>query len=131
MQSVIASGADSVVIRGAKYAVGSAVPIVGSSVSGALGLAINGASYARGVIGGGAVAVIVAFMLAPMVTLLAYRLCLNLGIFFFGLCSLDGCEGVLSCFLGAIDTLIAVYSMTAVIYVIELFAFLKGGVGIA
>ena len=131
LQSVIASSADSAVVRGAKYAVSSTVPIVGSSVSGALGLALGGASYARGVVGAGAIAVIVSLVLSPLVILLAYRFCLNIGAFFFGICSIDGYEGVLSNFLGALDCVIAVYAMTALIYIVELVAFLKGGVSIA
>lgn len=131
LQSTLAVSTDSAVIRGAKYAISSAVPIVGSSVSGSLSLALGGAAYARGVVGGGAIAVVISIIISPLVTLLAYRFCLSIGVFFVGVLSLSGCERILSSFLGALDTLVAVYSMTSIIYIVELAAFLKGGAGLA
>lgn len=131
LQSTIAAGTDSVAIRSARYAVSGAIPIVGGAVSGALGIVAGGVTYARGVVGGGAIAVVLSLLLTPLVTLLAYRMCLRIGITFCSWCSLDGCQGVLSAFSGALDTLIAVYSLTAVLYTLEFAAFLKGGVDIA
>jgi stage III sporulation protein AE len=131
LQSTVASSTDSLAVRGAKYAVSSTIPIVGSAVSGALSLIGGGVAYARTVVGGGAIGVVLALMLAPMVTLLAYRLCLCVGITVSSWCSRGGIEGVLSSFLGAFDALIAVYALTSAVYVVELVAFLKGGVGLA
>lgn len=131
LQSTISSSGDSLAIRGARYAASSAIPIVGNAVSGALGLVSGGIQYARGVVGGGSIAVVLSLMTAPLVTLFMYRICLRMGIFFTSLCSIGGCEGVLNSFLGAIDVLIAVYALTGVIYITELVAFLKGGVGVA
>lgn len=131
LQSVISASADSAVMRGARYAISGTIPIVGSSVSGALGLVAGGASYARGIVGGGSIAVIIALIISPIITLLLYRLALRLGIFFFSLASLDGSSGILSSFLYAIDSALAAYSFTSVIYVIELVAFLKGGASLA
>ena len=131
LQSTISSSQDSVAMRSAKYAVSGAIPIVGNAVSGALGLVTGGVTYARSIVGGGAVAVVLSMVIAPLVTLFAYRLCLKLGVGFCSWCSLDGCGGVISSFLGALDTLIAVYALTTIIYIAELIAFLKGGVNIA
>ena len=129
LQSTISSSADTAMMRSARYAVSSSVPIVGSTVSGALNMLAGGVAYARGIVGGGAIAVVLTLMLAPMVTILAYRFCLKIGIFF---CSVSGGgEGILSPFLFALDTLLAVYSLTATLYVVELVAFLKGGGGLA
>lgn len=129
LQSVIAASADTTVIRGAKYAISGTIPIVGSTVSGALGLVAGGASYARGIVGGGSVAVVLTVFLSPLITLILHRLCLKLGVFFSSMSSLDGCSGVLSSFLYAMDALIAAYSLTSLIYIVELVAFLKGGGG--
>ncbi len=131
LQSAISASADSALIRSAKYAVSSSIPIVGNAVSGALGIALGGVSYARGIVGGGAIAVVIILMLSPLVTILAYRMCLKAGIFFSSVCRIDGSGGVLSAFLGAVDTLVAVYSLTCFIYIAELVAFLKGGVSLA
>ena len=131
LQSVIASGADNVVIRSAKYAISSTIPIVGGTVSGALGLLVGGTSYARSIVGGGAVAVVISLVISPLVTILMYRLCLKLGIVFSSFISNAGCSDVISSLLGAIDMLMAAYAFTAIVYIVELVAFLKGGVGYA
>lgn len=131
LQSTISASADTVAMRGAKYAVSSAIPIVGGAVSGALGLVSGGIAYARGIVGGGAIAVLLSLVISPLVTLLAYRLCLKLGVTFCSFCSIDACEGILSSFCGALDALIAVYALSSVIYLTELVAFLKGGANIA
>lgn len=131
LQSTLSVSADSVAIRGARYAVSNAIPIVGGTVSGALGLVAGGIQYARGVVGAGAIAVVLSLILAPLVTLISYRLCLKLGVELCSCCSLDVCANLLTSFFGALDVLIATYSLTAVIYIVELLSFLKGGVGIA
>ena len=130
LQSTLSASTDSLAVRGAKYAISSTIPLVGNAVSGALGIMGGGVTYARGIVGGGAVAVILSLVIAPLVTLLLYRLCIWLGMTVSSYCAL-GCEGVLSSFIGALDSVIAVYAMTAVIYVVELTAFLKGGVSLA
>ena len=58
LQSAISSGADSTIMRSARYAVAGPIPIVGNAASGALGLVSGGVAYARGIIGAGSVAVI-------------------------------------------------------------------------
>lgn len=127
LQTTIASSSDSAILRGAKYAVSSAVPVVGSAVSGTLGVLGGAVTYARGIVGGGAVAVIISLMLSPLVTVLLYRVCLKIGISLASLCSIDGAESAFSSFLGALDILIGVYSLTSVLYIVELVAFMKGG----
>lgn len=127
LQSVLSASADSAAIRSARYAISSTVPVVGSSVSGALGMLTTGVSYARGIVGGGAVAVILSLILSPLVTLLLYRTCLKLGVLFSSVISSDGAGSVLSAFLGSVDVLIAAYTLTATVYLVELVAFLKGG----
>ena len=131
LQSVISSGADNAVIRSAKYAIGGTVPIVGGTVSSALGLLIGGAGYARSIVGGGAIAAVLSLIISPLVSIVMYRLCLKLGLTFSSLISSDGCADVISSFLGAIDMLMAAYAFTSVVYIAELVAFLKGGVGYA
>ena len=131
LQSVIAASADSAVVRGARFAISGSVPIVGNTVSGALGIVTGGVSYARGLVGGGAIAVIITLMLTPLVTLFLYRICLRIGIFLCSICSVDGLEGVLASFSGAVDAILATYALTITVYIVELLAFLKGGASIA
>ena len=131
LQSAISAAADSAILRGARYAISSSVPIVGGAVSGALGVAIGGVSYARGIVGAGAIAVILSLVISPLILLFAYRLCLKAGGALAGICASSGCEGIFSSFVGSLDTLIAVYSLSAVVYIAELASFLKGGGAIA
>ena len=130
LQNAISVSSDSALMRSARYAVAGSVPIVGNAVSGALGLVSGGVAYARGIVGGGAIAVIVTLMLSPLVTLFAYRICMKMGAFFCSVSS-GGCDVVINSFLGALDCLIALYSLCATIYIVELAAFLKGGIGVA
>ncbi len=130
LQSLIGSSADSAVMRSAKYALSGMIPIVGSTVSGALSTLAGGVAYAKGIVGGGAIAVIVSLAIAPLVTLLVYRLCFTVSGLLLGLCS-AGAEDFLSPIASAFDALIAVYSLTAVIYIVEFSVFLSGGAAIA
>ena len=131
LQSLISSYADSTVMRGAKYAVAGMIPIVGSSISGALSVLASGFSYLKGAVGGGAIAIIITFAIAPLVTLLLYRAAFGIAMLFSDICLQDGSVGVLGAFSFAIDSLIAVYSLTMVIYIVQLAVFLKGGVALA
>ena len=127
LQSVISSGADNAAVRSARYAISGTIPIVGGAVSGALGVLLGGIGYARTVVGGGAIAVIVAMLTAPLVTLLLYRIALKLGAFLSSVICQDGASDIISSFAGAIDVLIAAYTLTSLVYIVELVAFLKGG----
>lgn len=127
LQSLISYSADSAVMRGAKYAVSGMIPIVGGSISAALSLLSGSFGYLRGVVGGGSIAVIIAFTIAPLTTLLLYRACFAIAVFFSEVCSKDGAPGAFGAFSFALDSLIAVYSLSVVVYVIQLAVFLKGG----
>ena len=74
---------------------------------------------------------VISLIISPLITILMYRLCLKLALIFASLISVDGCADVISSFLGAIDMLMAAYAFSAIVYIAELVAFLKGGVGYA
>ncbi len=131
LQSLITSAQDGAAMKTARYAISNMIPMVGSTVSGALSTLAGGVTYAKGVIGGGSIAVILSLMLSPLLTLLLYRLCINAVLFFVGICSATEAEGMLGAFASAIDCVIAVYALTAVIYIVQLAIFLKGGASIA
>lgn len=127
LQSLVSSYADSGVMRSARYAVSGMIPIVGNSISGALAVLAGGFSYLKGAVGGGAIAAIVTLAISPLVMLLLYRGTFGIAIFFSELCDREATPGVLGAFSFALDALIATYSLTAVIYVVQLTVFLKGG----
>ena len=127
LQSFIASSSDSVALRAAKYAASGMIPIVGGTVSGALSTLFSGLSYARGIIGGASVACVVSIALSPLVLLLCYRFVISAVLFILDfLPERSGGE----CFFGlasSLDALIAVYSLTGVIYILEILMFVRGG----
>lgn len=127
LQTYISASADSATIRMAKHAAGDMIPVVGGAVSGALSTLSGGLSYAGSIIGGGAVAAILAISLSPMVLLLLYKLCLTLAMSFI---EFTGKGGGVSCFSGfaaALDAVISVYTMTTIIYILEVVVLVMGG----
>ncbi len=129
LQTVVASAKDSMSMRAAKYMATGLVPIVGSTVSGALSTLASGLSYAKGIIGTGAIIAIIGMVLSPLALLLLYRLSLSVG-------------GILSDFTGSsagrifdsfrfsLDMMIALYALSAMIYIFEIILFMKMGVAI-
>ncbi len=75
MQSVLASGADSLAMKGIKYAVGQMIPVVGGAVSGTLGTVAAGVSLLRGVSGVCGLILIGLLLLPTLVQLLLFRAC--------------------------------------------------------
>jgi stage III sporulation protein AE len=127
MQSFLAVSKDSAALRAAKYALTGTIPIVGSTVSGALSTLIGSLAEARAVIGVGAVAVIFSLAASPIIIMLLYRLALSVATWIFGFID----SGELSCFSvfrASLDALISLYAISAVVYILEIVIFLKGGV---
>lgn len=127
LQTLIASSADSAAMRAAKYSAG-LIPMVGGTVSGALSTLAAGLSYAKGIIGAGSVAVILTMALSPLVLLLLYRLALSLSLMLCDLLGASGMARTLSSYRFSLECLIAVYALSAVIYVFEILLFIKIGV---
>ncbi len=129
MQSFFSSSADTAALRAAKYALSGTVPIVGSTVSGALSALWSGASYASSAVGVGSVLVITSIALSPLVLLLLYRLAISLAIAFSSALGASSAE-LLSGFRAAVDMLTALYTLNVIIYVVEAVIFMKCGVSV-
>ena len=128
IQSVVASATDSAALRAARYAASGTIPVVGSTVASALATLGGGMAVIKGTVGGVSIAVILSIALSPLITLLAYRLSLSVCI---SLLEFAGSSGGVRCFSAvrsAFDTLIAVYSMSVLVAIVELVVFIKGGV---
>ena len=120
VSTVLSAVGDSLSMRAAKYAASSAIPIVGGTVSGALGALVSGVrslSIAVGVFGTAALAS--AFAL-PVVTLIGYKLSL-------GACSMicvfTGAmhgQRLFSALSLATDAMIAALAISATLYILEL-----------
>ena len=128
IQSVVASAADSAALRAARYAASGTIPVVGSTVASALATLGGGMAVIKGTVGGVSVAVILAVTLSPLIMLLMYRLSISVST---GLLQFSGSTGGVRCFSAirsALDALIAVYSMSVLVAIVELVVFIKGGV---
>ncbi len=130
LQTVVASASDSAAIRAARYAATGFIPVVGAAVSGSLSTLVSGLTYAKSIIGAGGVAVIVAMALSPLLMLLLYRLCIMAVISFSEFCDRGGCVRVFSAFKFSLDSIIALYTMSVLIYIIEIVIFMRGGVSV-
>ena len=128
LQTVVASAADSAAMRAAKYAASGIIPVVGGTVSGALSTLVAGLSYAKGIIGGGAIAAMLVTSLSPLLVMLLYRLVLSVGASFADTLGASPLSRSLSAFRFAADTVIAVFSLSVVTYIFEIILFLFGGV---
>lgn len=130
LQTVVASAADSAAMRAARYAAQSGIPVVGGTVAGALSTLASGLSYARGVIGGGAVAVLLLTLLSPLALMLIYRFALSLATTLSDFFDARVAARSFGAFRYAADSVIAVYASSGVIYVFEIILFLRSGVAI-
>ncbi len=128
LQSVLASAKDTAYLRAAKYAASGIIPVVGGTVSSALGSLGGALSYIKGAVGAASVFVMASGVLSPLLTLLLYRLSLSLSISFLEFVGSTGGVRVFSSFRGALDALTAVYSISTIIYICEVVIFMKSGV---
>lgn len=130
MQSFLATASDSAVLRAAKYAVSGSIPIVGSTVSGALATLSGSLREAGAVIGVGAVAVIFTMAASPIIIMLLYRAALSFAISVLEFIGAPLACGSFSAFRSALDSLISVYTLCALVYILEIAIFIRGGVSV-
>ncbi len=128
MQSVVASAADNATLRAARYAASGMIPIVGSTVASAISTLGGGMTYLKSTVGMGSVAAILVISIAPLVSLLLYRLAISLSLIYLEFSGSAGGVRCYSAFRGALDTLIAVYSASVLVCIIEIAVFVKGGI---
>ncbi|MBQ8879419.1 MAG: hypothetical protein IJY69_01075 [Clostridia bacterium] len=128
LQSFVAGARDSARMRAAKYAAGSLIPVVGNTVSGALGTLVGGLSYAKSMIGAGGVTVLCAIVISPLVMLLLYRLAvssLSSLASYLGIGRIGRIYGALS---SSFDFFISVYTVAAILCIFEVALFAVSGV---
>lgn len=130
LQTVIASAADSGVMRTMKYMAAGLIPIVGSTVSSALSTLAAGLSYVKGIIGGGAILVIVLLLLSPIVMLVLHRLAFSVCIIISDFVGASTASKIFSSFRFSLDTLIVLSAVSSVILILEIVLFMKVGVAL-
>lgn len=127
LQTSISAAGDGALIRAAKYAAGNMIPVVGSTVSSALSTLTGGLLYAKSIIGVGGIVTIVSLALSPLVLLFMYKLAFSVVCLFLEFATKSGGVSCITGFSGAIDAVIAVYSMTIIVYILEIVMFVFGG----
>lgn len=131
LQTLVASAADSAAMRTAKYMATGLIPVVGSAVSGALATLASGLTYAKAVVGGGAIFVILSLAISPLVMLLLYRLALTLGSSLAGLLDAGGLSDLLLAYRFVMDMTVTAYVLSVIVYLYQLILFLRMGVAIS
>ena len=107
------------------------VSVVGSSVSSALSTLAGGLAYAKSTVGAAAVAVIAAISLAPLITLLIYRLIFSIAVSFLEYANNSVGARCFGAYRTAFDTVVSVYVLSTLVCIIQVIVFMKGGAGIA
>ena len=130
MQSFLAVTKDNTALRAAKFALSGSIPIVGATVSGALATLTGALSEAGGIVGIGAVFVIFTMAASPIIIMLLYRLALSASISVFEFVGAGSVNPSFSAFRSALDVLISVYAISAVVYILEIVIFIRGGVNV-
>lgn len=129
LQTVITGATDSMAMRTAKYAAAGMIPIVGGTVSSTLATLASGISYAKSVVGVGAISAIVGICIAPLVRLILCRFSFEICIALSGFFSKSPTK-YLSAMRSALDALMAVFSLSCVIYITEIVLFMRCGVAL-
>ena len=130
LQSLVASATDGAYLRAAKYAATGLIPVVGGAVSAAMSSLAGGLSYIKSTVGVSVVAVILTFALPPLIMLLLYRLAFSVNITFLEIVSCNRGVRIFNAFRGALDALLAMYSISTIIYICEIVIFMKSGVAV-
>lgn len=124
-QGLLSASADNLTARSAKFAVQQMIPIVGGTVSGALGTVAASVSYFRTAIGGAAVVAILILTLPVLLRVFLSRLAFSVGRSAARLVGASTAERVLSDFCGIYDMLLASVTLAAVAFILISAAFAK------
>ncbi len=128
LQTLLASAKDTAALRAARYAASGMIPIVGTSIASALTTLASGLAFVKSTVGVGAIAVIISLALVPLVSILLYRLAFSITIIFLEFLGSEGGVRCFSAFRTALDALLAVYSISVLICIVQLIVFIKSGV---
>jgi stage III sporulation protein AE len=133
LQSLVATGVDGMAMRGLKYAISGSIPVIGSTVSGALSFLCSGVGFVSKTVGVASVIAILFIMGAPLLNLLAYRICLALCVSFLDFLSCENGKRVFVSLRASIDLLIAVFVSAGLVYLMQIIIFIRslsGAVGL-
>ena len=126
-QSVLTGRADSLGMKGVKYAVGNIIPMVGGAVAGTLSTVAAGVTALRGVCGVSGILLVALLLLPTLTELLLTRAILNLAATVASMLACDGEAKLLSEMGSLHGYLAAAASICAVVFVIALTLLIHSG----
>ena len=129
-QSVLAGQADTLGMRGIKYAVGNAIPVVGGAVAGTLSAVGAGMGLLRGVCGVAGILLVALLLLPALVELLLLRATLRLASTVASMLSCDGEAKLLGDMASLYGYLAAAVSVCSVTFVLALGLLIHSGVAV-
>lgn len=128
LQTLVSTSRDTAAMRAARYMTTGLVPVVGSTVSASLSTLAAGLAYVKGIIGASSIFVIISLLVSPLIVVLIYRLILSVSITLAEFIGSSAAARSFSAFRSSLDTLIAIYALSALVYVFEIILFIKSGV---
>lgn len=129
-QSALMGRADSLGMRGVKYAVGNAIPMVGGAIAGTLSTVAVGVSALRGVCGVAGLVLIALLLLPTLVELLLTRAVIRLAATVASMLACDGEAKLLSEMASLHGYLAAAASICAVVFMIALTLLIQSGAAV-
>lgn len=129
-QSVLTGRADSLGMKGVKYAVGNAIPMVGGAIAGTLSTVAAGVSALRGVCGVSGMILVVLLLLPTLVELLLTRAVIRLAATVASMLSCDGEAKLLGEMASLHGYLAAAASICAVVFMIALALLIHSGTAV-
>ncbi len=124
-QTLLASKADSLGARTAKFAAGTFIPVVGGTVGEALRTVAAGMEYLRASVGIGAIAAVCVLLLPTLISLILGKLSLNICASCASFLGLSKESSILNDFSGFYGYLIAVCSICSILAVYALVLFVR------
>lgn len=129
-QSVLAGQADTLGMRGIKYAVGNAIPVVGGAVAGSLSAVSAGIGLLRGVCGVSGILLVALLLLPALAELLLLRATLRLASTVASMLACDGEAKLLGDMASLYGYLAAAVSVCSVTFVLALGLLIHSGVAV-
>ena len=130
-QSVLTGRADSLGMKGVKYAVGNIIPMVGGAVAGTLSTVAAGVTALRGVCGVSGILLVALLLLPTLAELLLTRAILNLAATVASMLACDGEAKLLSEMGSLHGYLAAAASICAVVFMIALTLLIHSGTALS
>ena len=104
--------------------------IMGTVISSSMSTLASGVSYAKGIIGAGAVYAILAMMMSAMPKLILYRLVLGISENFADIMNAKAFSSAICGLRYAVDSLISVYFIFSSMFILQFILFISSGAAI-